>query len=164
MATRVSPNRTSLTNGCNIFKYGDGFLNEHQVHPGNVRSEFIADPELESSQTLRRLPEAWPKMVCALTIPSLITCSSTLVLVLRVCESVRFPVVWRGPAAGAGVTLADIMNKKKKGLGWFSHSSDTHGKSTHTSPQAVRLCDMLVVCVCVCVRRECVWDNASVCV
>lgn len=74
-------------------------------------------------------------------------CSFTLVSVLRVCEFMRFPVVWRGSAAGTGVTLADIMNKKKKkGLSFLSHSTDTHGKSTHTSPQQ---CDCVMCCVLV---------------
>ncbi|XP_053529886.1 calcium channel, voltage-dependent, L type, alpha 1D subunit, a isoform X2 [Ictalurus punctatus] len=48
------------------------------------------------------------------------------------------------------VTLADIMNKKKKGLGWFSHSSDTHAsvpgsdtESVNTEKDEEKCCDPL---------------------
>ncbi|KAM9444177.1 calcium channel, voltage-dependent, L type, alpha 1D subunit, a [Clarias gariepinus] len=48
------------------------------------------------------------------------------------------------------VTLADIMNKKKKGLGWFSHSSDTHAsvpasdtESVNTEKAEEKCCDPL---------------------
>ncbi|XP_058229316.1 calcium channel, voltage-dependent, L type, alpha 1D subunit, a isoform X3 [Hemibagrus wyckioides] len=35
------------------------------------------------------------------------------------------------------VTLADLMNKKKKGLAWFSHSSDTHASAPASDTESV---------------------------
>lgn len=40
-----------------------------------------------------------------------------------------------------GVTLASLMEKKKKGFGWFSQSSDTHGKSP-SHPSVPFICDI----------------------
>lgn len=39
-----------------------------------------------------------------------------------------------------GVTLADLTEKKKGRFGWFSQSSDTHGKSRGFPPVGVGVC------------------------
>ncbi|XP_034170075.2 calcium channel, voltage-dependent, L type, alpha 1D subunit, a isoform X12 [Pangasianodon hypophthalmus] len=37
------------------------------------------------------------------------------------------------------VTIADIMNKKKKGLAWFSHSTDTHASAPASDTESVTM-------------------------
>lgn len=53
--------------------------------------------------------------------------------------------------AHEGVTLADLTEKKKGRFGWFSQSSDTHGKSCGFSLQ----CSSAVVSLCFCVLFWC---------
>lgn len=55
---------------------------------------------------------------------------------------------WLACITHEGVTLADLTEKKKGRFGWFSQSSDTHGKSCGFPPVFSSYCVCLCVCAC----------------